>query len=173
MTPLTKRNAARRRPSRLPARRAIEIHPAAILPKPDWIRVRLVRQPSVSRDEAGPARAAAAHGVRRSLVPQHRRVLRQRHGDLHDPRRSVHASLSVLRCRARAARAARCRRAARISRITVAALRLAACRHHQRRSRRPARWRRRAFPACIRACARARRTHASKCWCPTFAAVST
>ena len=45
-----------------------------------------------------------AHGVRGSLLPQHRRMLRQGHGHLHDPGRPVHAPLPVLRRRPTAGR---------------------------------------------------------------------
>ena len=74
------------------------------------------------RDQADPARAPAAHGVRGSVVPEHRRVLRQGHGDVHDHGRHLHAPLPVLRRRPRPAAAARRRRAASISRETIAAL---------------------------------------------------
>ena len=63
------------------------------------------------RDQADPARAQAAHGVRGSVLPEHRRVLRQGHRDLHDHGRHVHAPLPVLRRRPRPARSARRRRA--------------------------------------------------------------
>ena len=66
---------------------------------------------AVLRDQADPARAPAAHGVRGSVVPEHRRMLRQGHGDVHDHGRHLHAALSVLRRRARPSAAARCRRA--------------------------------------------------------------
>ena len=71
---------------------------------------------------AGPTRASTRSSrscasrsctrLRGSLLPEHRRVLRQRHRDLHDPGRHVHAPLPVLRRRARPARAARRRGAA-------------------------------------------------------------
>ena len=99
---------------------------------------------ALPRDQAHPARAQAAHGLRGSLVPEHRRVLRQGHGDVHDHGRHLHAPLPVLRRRARAAAAAGCRRAGqsrRDDRGAEARLR----RDHERRSRRPARRRRAAF----------------------------
>ena len=71
---------------------------------------------ALRRDQEDPARAQPAHGVRGSLVPEHRRVLQQRHGDVHDHGRHLHAALPVLRRRPRPAAAARCRRAGRISR---------------------------------------------------------
>ncbi len=66
---------------------------------------------ALSRDQAHPARAQAAHGLRRSLVPEHRRVLRQGHGDVHDHGRHLHAPLPVLRRRPWPAAAAGRRRA--------------------------------------------------------------
>ena len=129
---------------------------------------------SASRRSSDPARAEAAYRLRGSVVPQHRRVLRQGHGDLHDPGRPLHAPLPVLRRRARQAAAARCRRAACTSPQTIAALQAQVRRHHERRPRRPARRRRAAFQATASApCASARRTRASKCWCPISAAGST
>ena len=96
------------------------------------------------RDQAHPARAQAAHGVRRSVLPEHRRMLRQGHGDVHDHGRQVHAALPLLRCRPWPARPAGCRRTAEPGeddRCAEAQVR----RDHQRRSRRPARRRRGAF----------------------------
>ena len=96
------------------------------------------------RDQEDPARAPAAHGVRGSVVPEHRRVLRQGHGDVHDHGRHLHAALPVLRRRPRPPAAARRRRAGEPradDRRAEAALR----RHHQRRPRRPARRRRAAL----------------------------
>ncbi len=99
---------------------------------------------ALSRDQAHPARAQAAHRLRGSLVPEHRRMLRQGHGDVHDHGRHLHAPLPVLRRRSRAAAAAGCRRAGqsrRDDRGAEARLR----RDHERRSRRPSRRRRAAF----------------------------
>ena len=48
------------------------------------------------------ARARAAHGVRGGALPQHRRMLAPRHGDIHDSRRRLHACVRVLRRLARA-----------------------------------------------------------------------
>ena len=58
------------------------------------------------------ARPQAQHRVRGCALPQHRRVLAPRHGDLHDPRRHLHARLHLLRGGARPAGNARHRRAA-------------------------------------------------------------
>ena len=66
---------------------------------------------ALPRDQGDPARAPAAHGVRGSLVPEHRRMLRQGHRDVHDHGRHLHAALPVLRRRARPPAAARRRRA--------------------------------------------------------------
>ena len=43
------------------------------------------------------ARARASHRVRGGALPQHRRMLAPRHGDVHDSRRRLHARLRVLR----------------------------------------------------------------------------
>ena len=59
------------------------------------------------RDQEDPARAQPAHGVRGSVVPEHRRVLRQGHRDVHDHGRHLHAALPVLRRRPRPPAAAR------------------------------------------------------------------
>ena len=125
------------------------------------------------RDQADPARAQAAHRVRGSLVPEHRRVLRQGHRDLHDHGRQVHAALPVLRRRPRPARPARRRRAAQPGeddRRAEAEVRG----DHQRRPRRPARRRRRPLrrlhPQDARAVAA---DAASRSWCPTSAAAWT
>ena len=48
--------------------------------------------------------ARAPHGLRGSQLPQHRRVLEPRHGDLHDPRRHLHAVLRLLQRHARGRR---------------------------------------------------------------------
>jgi lipoic acid synthetase len=58
-----------------------------------------------------------------AACPEHRRMLRPRHGDLHDPRRHLHAPLPVLRRRPRQAAAARCRRAGNLA-DSVARLKL-------------------------------------------------
>ena len=129
------------------------------------------REPELAlpRDQADPARAEAAHGVRGSVVPEHRRMLRQGHGDVHDPRRPLHAALPVLRRRARPAAAAGRGRAA-PSRRDDRALELDLRRHHERRPRRPARRRRAALRGLHpRGSRSSRRRPASKCWCPISA----
>ena len=113
------------------------------------------------RDQADPARAQAAHGLRGSLLPEHRRVLRQGHRDLHDHGRQVHPALPVLRRRPRPARPARRRRAAQPGqddRRAQAQVRG----DHQRRPRRPARRRRRPLRRLHREDARALARHADR-----------
>src|ERR1051325_9237729 len=85
-------------------------------------RARAESQLAVLRNQGGAASPAAAHRLRGSVLPEHRRVLRQRHRDFHDSRRHLHAALSVLRRRARppAREAGRPRHLAE----TIAALRL-------------------------------------------------
>ena len=97
------------------------------------------------RHQEDPARAEAAHRVRGSVLPQHRRVLRQRHGHLHDPRRHLHAPLSVLRRGPRPAAARRMRRSRAHLAETIALLELELRGDYERRPRRPARRRRTAF----------------------------
>jgi lipoic acid synthetase len=106
------------------ARIPIKVVAAETLKKPDWIRVKgRLAEHALLRDQADPARAQAAHGVRGSLLPEHRRVLRPRHGHLHDHGRQVHAALPVLRRRPRPARPAGRERAAELAK-TIAALKL-------------------------------------------------
>jgi lipoic acid synthetase len=84
------------------ARIPIKIIPIEKLKKPDWIRVKAAhRQFALLRDQADPARAQPAYGLRRSELPEHRRVLRQGHRHVHDHGRQVHAPLPVLRRRPR------------------------------------------------------------------------
>ena len=87
------------------------------------------------------ARPQPAHGVRGSALPQHRRVLEPRDGDLHDPRRRLHARLLILRRRARPAGGGRCR-GARARRPRHPDARPQLRRHHLGGPRRPAGWRR-------------------------------
>ena len=88
--------------------------------------------------------ATAAHGLRGGVVPEHRRVLRQGHRDLHDHRRHVHPALPVLRRRARPARSPDAEEPRHLAQ-TIAALQLRLRRDHQRRPRRPPRRRRAAL----------------------------
>jgi lipoate synthase len=67
------------------ARKTIRIVPRTPLPKPAWIRVR------------APGRDSRFHEIKEILrSQQHRRVLRQGHGHLHDSRRHLHAPLPLL-----------------------------------------------------------------------------
>ena len=50
--------------------------------------------------------ARAAHGLRRSELPEHRRVLAPRHRHVHDPRRHLHPLVRLLQRHARHAEAA-------------------------------------------------------------------
>ena len=131
--------------ARVFAKFAIKVVAAETLKKPDVDpRARAVVA-ALLRDQEDPARAPPAHGVRGSVVPEHRRVLRQGHGDVHDHGRHLHARAARS---ATSATAGRCRSTptsrvnlARDDRSAEAALR----RDHERRPRRPARRRRAAF----------------------------
>ena len=152
--------AARRAPEPMPASETVlkQAHPGsavtprrgasrsspvagAPLAKPPWLRVPLPDERGLSRGQAGAARAAPAHRLRRGALPEHRRVLQPRHRHLHGARRPVHAALPVLRRGARPAAAARCERAAAPGRDGGAAAPVVRG-DHERRSRRPARRRR-------------------------------
>ena len=85
--------------------------------------------------------AAAQHGLRRGPLPEHRRVLEPRHGDVHDSGRRLHARLRLLRgapWHADRARHRRARTRRPCDRDDGAPVR----RHHVGRSRRPGRRRR-------------------------------
>ena len=118
-------------------------------------------RPALHRDQAHPARAPPAHGVRGSVLPQHRRMLRQGHRDVHDPGRPVHPPLPVLRRGARQAAAAR-RGGAVEPRPDHRGARTRVRRDHQRRPRRPARRRRAAFRGLHTRRARALARHAHR-----------
>ena len=76
--------------------------PAEVLKKPEWIRVK-AGSPSTRFYEIKHIlrENKLSHGVRGSQLPEHRRMLRQGHGHLHDHGRQVHAALPVLRRRPR------------------------------------------------------------------------
>ena len=64
--------------------------------KPPWLKV-----PAPGRADLPPAQGddrlrQPAHGLRGGQLPQRRRVLGARHGDLHDPRRRLHPALRLL-----------------------------------------------------------------------------
>jgi hypothetical protein len=69
------------------ARKTIFRSAATLLSKPSWIRAASLN--SRFHDQGHPARAAAHCGEEASF--EHRRVLRQGHRDLHDPRRFARA----------------------------------------------------------------------------------
>ncbi|CAA9353106.1 MAG: Lipoyl synthase, partial [uncultured Gemmatimonadetes bacterium] len=58
-------------------------------------------KPQLPAPQAADARPGPPHRVRRGPLPQHRRVLGERHRHLHDPGRRVHPRLQVLRGRPR------------------------------------------------------------------------
>ena len=61
----------------------------------------------LSPPEGADARPRPAHGLRGSQLPEHRRMLAPRHGDVHDPRRHLHPVVRLLQRDARCAEAAR------------------------------------------------------------------
>ena len=157
--------------SRIP----IKVVPAEVLKKPDWIRVKAGSPSTRFYEIKQILREHQLHTVcEEASLPEHRRMLRQGHGHLHDHGRQVHAPLPVLRRRPRPARPAGRRASrenlARDDRGAEAEVRG----HHQRRPRRPARRRRRPLrrlhPQDARAVAA---DHGSRSWCPTSAAATT
>ena len=73
-------------------------------------RARAERELALLRGQGPHARRAARHHLRGSALPQHRRVLGARDGDVPDPRRHLHARVPVLlRPLGQARRAARIR----------------------------------------------------------------
>ena len=89
------------------------------------------------------ARPQAEHRLRGRPLPQHRRVLAPRHGDVHDPRRHLHPGLRLLRRRARQAAGARSSTSPAASPKRWRQMRLQVRGHHLGRSRRSAGRRRR------------------------------
>ena len=65
--------------------------------RPEWMKVRAPSADSrlLRRPQADPRREPE-HDLRRGALPEHLRVLGPRHGDLPDPRRDLHARLSLL-----------------------------------------------------------------------------
>ena len=100
----------------------------------------------IPRNAPPDARAQAQHGLRRSGLPQYRRVLEAeaRHGD--DPGQRLHPRLQLLQCGDRPARPARPARAGACRRSRGAAG-PQPYRRHLGRSRRSRGWRRRALRA--------------------------
>ena len=109
--------------------------------KPAWFKVPRPGSAEVPRAVEDDRRRGPAHGLQGSRLPEHRRLLGPRHGDVHDPRRHLHAPLRVLQ---------RQDRQADVERPAGAAARRplrrphgpAPRRDHDRRPRRPARLRR-------------------------------
>ena len=71
--------------------------------RPEWIKVRAPSGETYEWLQEPDAQQGAAHGLRRSHVPEHGRVLGHRHGHLPDDGRCVHALLRLLRYQARPA----------------------------------------------------------------------
>ena len=82
--------------------------------RPEWMKVRAPSANSRYFEVKSLMReGGSAHDLRGGALPEHRRVLGARHGDLPDPRRHLHARLPVLlRPLGQARRAARPARAA-------------------------------------------------------------
>ena len=78
--------------------------------RPEWMKVRARFDDEYLGLEEARARSRPPHGVRRSRVPEHLRVLGRPHGHVHDPRRSLHARVRVLPGRHAQAARGRCRR---------------------------------------------------------------
>jgi hypothetical protein len=84
--------------------------PAEVLKKPDWIRVKAGSPSTRFYEIKQILREHKLHTVcEEASLPEHRRVLRQGHGHLHDHGRQVHAALPVLRRRPWPPRPAGCR----------------------------------------------------------------
>ena len=88
-------------------RPSLQTAPATEARLAEGARAGLAELPAAQEPDAG---AQPAHGLRRSAVPEHRRVLEPRHGDVHDPRRRLHARVLVLRGGARPSARGRHRR---------------------------------------------------------------
>ena len=107
-------------------------------PKPDWLKVRAPGSPNYLRLKGLMRRAQPAHRLRRSAVPEHRRVLESRHRDVHDPRRRLHARCAYCAVAHGRPRPLDPAEAARASPTPSTTLGLTLRRHHVGRSRRPA-----------------------------------
>jgi lipoic acid synthetase len=113
------------------------VRPARCSRSRDWIRVRAGSHNTRFYEIKTSCAPPAAHGVRGSQLPEHRRVLRQGHGHLHDHGRQVHPALPVLRRRPRRPDPLDASEPENLGR-TIAAAEAELCGDHQRRSRRPA-----------------------------------
>src|SRR5437773_8133014 len=89
-TTMTTRTTMRRRRKRSHDRRSRALAPG--MDQGARPRGRGVRAPAGRH-----ARPRSPHGLRGGALPQHRRLLEPGHGDLHDPRRRLHAGLRLLR----------------------------------------------------------------------------
>jgi lipoic acid synthetase len=106
--------------SRIP----VKVEQAEVLKKPEWIRVKAGSPTTRFYEIKQILREHKLHTVcEEAVLPQHRRMLRQGHGHLHDHGRQVHAPLPVLRRGPRPARPAGPGRAENMAR-TIAALKL-------------------------------------------------
>ena len=81
--------------------------------KPPWLKVPAPGRPDLPQAEAVDRGRQPAHGLRGGELPQRRRVLGARHGDVHDPRRRLHPPLRLLQradraCRPGTTRSSRC-----------------------------------------------------------------
>ena len=64
--------------------------------KPPWLKVPAPGGPTYRQAEEGDRGRQPAHGLRGGELPERRRVLGARHGDVHDPRRRLHPPLRLL-----------------------------------------------------------------------------
>ena len=98
--PNTRPSKASRR-SRTESRRATIAAPAPREPKPPWLKARIPSGERFEKLALHRTRASARDGLRGIDLPEHRRVLEQRHGDADVDGRGLHARLPVLRRRHR------------------------------------------------------------------------
>ena len=106
-----------------------------------WFKVPPPGGQQLPRAEPADPRREPPHGLPGGRLPERRRLLGARHGDVHDPRRHVHAALRVLQRQDRQADVERPAGAA-ARRALRGADGPAPRGHHERRPRRPARLRR-------------------------------
>ena len=65
--------------------------------RPEWLKAKVPGGEGYQGHQGHHARPRAAHRLRRGPLPEHRRVLEQPHGDVHDPRQRLHPLLRLLR----------------------------------------------------------------------------
>mgnify|MGYP003694317481 CR=1 FL=1 len=106
--------------------------------RPEWMKVRAPSADSRYFDVKKLIHGAEpAHDLRGGPLPEHRRVLGPRHGDVPDPRRHVHARVPLLLRHTRASPSTRPTRSSRCgSRTTAAQMEPQARRRHLGRPRR-------------------------------------